>query len=708
MRCCNSATKLAQYTILALNRRNSRTVLKLNSRQQAAVGHIDSPLLVLAGAGSGKTRVITEKVVYLIQDCGINARQIAAVTFTNKAAREMKARITGLLTGQATRGLTVSTFHNLGLKILRREHAKLGYRTGFSILDAEDSRALIRELVRKEQVMDDADADRVLWQISRWKNALRSPKQALATAQDESELSAAGFYGQYQRYLKAYNAVDFDDLILQPVLLLRASAQTLEDWQNRLRYLLVDEYQDTNDCQYQLVKHLVGVRAAFTVVGDDDQSVYAWRGAKPENLRCLKADFPRLEVIKLEQNYRSRGRILKAANQLIRNNPHIFEKRLWSDLGPGDPLRVLPCRDEEHEAQRVVSEILHHRFTQRTTLGDYAILYRGNHQARVFERVLRENSLPYFLSGGQSFFARAEIKDIMAYLRLLANNDDDNAFLRVVNTPRREIGPATLEKLATYAGERGVNLCKAIFEIGLESRLGQRSLARLRRFGDWIAEWSNTAHDPGACARRLVAAIDYEGWLKDTCKDLKSVERRMKNVEDLLNWVERIAKSEEEERSLGDLVAHISLMDILERQDEEQAGDRVQLLTLHAAKGLEFPHVFITGMEEELLPHRSSLEDDTVEEERRLAYVGITRAQKTLTFTLARRRRRYGEMVACEPSRFLKELPDEDLVWEGVKGPQDENVRKERGRAHLANLRSLLGQEGGQESNQPPVIPKKR
>lgn len=667
-------------------------VSQLNPPQQAAVNYIDGPLLVLAGAGSGKTRVITQKIAWMIRNCGRQAKHIAAVTFTNKAAREMKERVGQLLEGNEARGLQVSTFHNLGLRIMTREYKRIGYRSGFSIFDAQDAQALIKELMHKENLADDDDVQQVAWKISAWKNALLTPAAAKSSAEDEFEERAAAYYQRYQRALKAYNALDFDDLILQPVLLFREDAEALEAWQNRIHYLLVDEYQDTNECQYELVRQLVGMRGSFTVVGDDDQSIYAWRGARPENLARLQDDFPGLRVIKLEQNYRSMGRILKAANQVIANNPHVFDKRLWSELGFGDMMRVLVCRDEEHEAQRVVSEILHHRFTHRTPLKEFAILYRGNHQARVFEKALREANLPYFMSGGQSFFSRAEIKDVMSYLKLLANPDDDAAFLRIINTPRREIGPNTLEKLANYASDREVSLLRASRELGLEQHLGKRPLENLRRFAHWFDDVQEraTREDPVILARAMVREIDYEGWLIDTCKSQGTAERRMKNVDDLVDWLGKIRESDADKDNLPAMVAHLSLMDILERGDEEDSGDRINMLTLHASKGLEYPHVFMVGMEEELLPHRSSLEEDNVEEERRLAYVGITRAQRSLIFTMARKRRRFGETVSCEPSRFLNEIPEDDLEWEGPKGDGNPERSKQRGQAHLANLKSLL------------------
>ncbi|MDX1251825.1 MAG: DNA helicase Rep [Gammaproteobacteria bacterium] len=672
----------------------------LNPRQRAAVRHLDGPLLVLAGAGSGKTRVITQKIAYLIQECGIAPRHVAAVTFTNKAAREMKERVGGLLAGKDARGLMVSTFHTLGLNIIRREIKALGYKPGFSIFDAQDSAALIRELMHKAFSGDGEQVERIQWQISRWKSTLITAEQAREAADGDAVLTAAAaIYSEYERYLKAYNALDFDDLILKPVMLFTQQPAILDAWQNRIRYLLVDEYQDTNASQYRLVRLLVGPRGALTVVGDDDQSVYAWRGAQPENLALLQQDFPRLTVIKLEQNYRSTGRILKAANHLIANNPHVFEKTLWSDKGYGAPLRAIQARNEEHEAERVVSELISHKFKHRTDYRDYAILYRGNHQSRLFERMLREHRIPYFLSGGTSFFAHTEVKDIMAYLRLLVNPDDDSAFLRVVNTPRREIGPTTLEKLGEYSKGRNVGLFTASFELGLEQHLPERAVEKLRRFSEWLADIGDRAQrgDPIAAVKDMIQAIDYETWLKDTCKDLKTAERRMENVNELIGWLERVygqpaAYGEnQEEKSLADLVSHMTLMDILDRGDGENTGDCVHLMTLHAAKGLEFPHVFLVGMEEELLPHRASIIEDNIEEERRLAYVGITRARETLTFTLAARRKRQGEMTGCEPSRFLQELPQDDLTWEGIGAEVDPQVKQERGQAHLANLRGLLG-----------------
>jgi ATP-dependent DNA helicase Rep len=498
-------------------------------------------------------------------------------------------------------------------------------------------------------------------------------------------------YNDYIRSLKAYNAVDFDDLILLPVLLFQEHPAVLEKWQNKIRYLLVDEYQDTNITQYQLVKLIAGNLGRFTVVGDDDQSIYAWRGAQPENLAQLQKDYARLKVIKLEQNYRSTGRILKVANHLIANNPHAFEKKLWSELGYGDPLRVLSHRDEAIEAQQIVSEIIHHKFRTGSSYQDYAILYRGNHQSRLFERSLRENNIPYFISGSTSFFAYSEIKDVLSYLRLFVNQDDDAAFLRVINTPRREIGPTTLEKLGAYANERHISLFAASSELGLTQKLPEKAMQRLTKFRDWVIDTADRIErgDTFAVIEAMLDQIGYEQWLRENSKTPASAERKMKNVQELIDWLKRINEKDSEGKSLSEIVSKIMLMDIMERNQEEEASDQVSLMTLHAAKGLEFPHVFLIGMEENLLPHQNSIETDNIEEERRLAYVGITRAQRTLTFSYCTHRKRYGEISECEPSRFLNELPPDDLEWANKKQLAPE-VIKERGKASLAHLKTML------------------
>ncbi|GAA5176843.1 MULTISPECIES: DNA helicase Rep [Halomonadaceae] len=672
----------------------------LNPRQQEAVRFIDGPCLVLAGAGSGKTSVITSKIAYLVQECGMSARRIAAVTFTNKAAREMKERVGQLLKGREGHGLTVSTFHTLGLNIIRGELKTLGYKPGFSLFDPEDAKALLRDLMQKDAQVDADQINRVQGQISTWKNDLVLPGQALSHAADEDEQYAARLYEAYGRHLKAYNAVDFDDLIMLPVVLLSNDPEALARWRRKIHYMLVDEYQDTNISQYQLVRLLMAERGTFTVVGDDDQSIYAWRGARPENLVTLGEDFPRLRVIKLEQNYRSTQLILRAANTLIANNPHVYDKALWSDKGVGAPIRIVVNRHEEAEAERVASEILTRRIKERAEWRDFAVLYRGNFQARLLELKLQHYQIPYKLSGGTSFFSRGEIKDAMAYLRLLINPGDDNAFLRIVNVPRREIGPGTLEKLANYATERGQSLFAACHEMGLEQVLPARAVERLGRFTHFIdgVRKRMDQNEAISAIREMLRDMDYEAWLYQNASAPTVAERRMANVWILIDQLEKSMQREagddeasEETDDVESAISRLVLRDILEQQAEEDDSDRIQLLTLHAAKGLEFPHVYVMGLEEELLPHRNAIELDTVEEERRLAYVGITRARQTLTLTLARQRKTYGELMDCTPSRFLDELPADDLEWEGRADKEDPDKKQARGKDAIAGLRSLLG-----------------
>ncbi|SEA07727.1 ATP-dependent DNA helicase Rep [Thiothrix caldifontis] len=661
----------------------------LNPQQQAAVTHLGSPLLVLAGAGSGKTRVITQKIAWMIRKGVHSADQIAAITFTNKAAREMRERATQLLTKEEAKGLTVSTFHTLGLNIIKREAKRLGYKKNFSILDAQDSEAILKELAHKEDV---EEADNLRWIISRWKNDFISVEQAALLANTTDEKLAAILYEKYQRQIKAYNAVDFDDLIVLPVQLFEQHPDALQYWQNKLRYLLVDEYQDTNACQYRLIRLLAGIRGALTAVGDDDQSIYAWRGARPENIAQLQQDYPMLKVVKLEQNYRSTSRILQSANKLIGNNPHLFEKNLWSTLGEGDPIRIMPCRTPEHEVEKVVSEILKARFRDRADFKDFAILYRGNHQSRLFEKALRENNIAYKISGGTSFFSRAEVKDILAYLRVIANPDDDAAFLRIINTPKREIGTSTLEKLGEYAHERKTSLLTAAQELGFAQRVSAKATQRIETFCFWLHEITRAAEnaDPASIVKQVINDISYEDWLKNTCNTPKQAESRMKNVWEIVEWIRKLHDDGAGKETLGDIIAHMSLVDMLERNSEEKEQDAVALMTLHAAKGLEFPSVFLVGVEEELLPHANSVDEHSIQEERRLAYVGITRAQKNLTISYAKTRSRYGEASTVEPSRFLEELPPEHLEWENKKTAITPEERQETARAYISNLQALL------------------
>ena len=668
--------------------------MKLNPQQQQAVEYVSGPCLVLAGAGSGKTRVIINKIAHLIDKCGYLPKQIAAVTFTNKAAREMKERVAQSIGKESSKGLIVSTFHTLGFDIIKREYKHLGFKANMTLFDEHDQMALLKELTA-DLLQEDKELLRTLInRISNWKNDLCSPQQAMILARDKQEQTFAHCYDSYNKQLRAYNALDFDDLIMLPTLLFKQNEEVRSKWQEKIRYLLVDEYQDTNTSQYELIKLLVGERARFTVVGDDDQSIYSWRGARPQNMVRLRDDFPALRVIKLEQNYRSSQRILHCANILIDNNDHVFDKKLFSNLGEGEKLQIIEAKNEEHEAERVVGELIAHRFIAKTHYRDYAILYRGNHQSRLLEKILMQNRIPYKISGGTSFFSRAEIKDMMAYLRLVVNQDDDAAFLRIVNTPKREIGTATLEKLGSLAQEKHVSLFEAIFDFELIQRVTPKAYDALQKFARWIVELNDEIQrsEPERAVRSMLASLHYEEYLYEYATSPKAAEMQSKNVATLFDWVADMLKGDEfnEPMNLNQIVTRLTLRDMLERGEEDDDSDQVQLMTLHASKGLEFPHVFLIGMEEGILPHQTSIDEDNVEEERRLAYVGITRAQRNLWFSLCKERRQFGELIRPEPSRFLLELPEDDLQWERDKPPLSVEQQQAKTQSHIANLRAIL------------------
>jgi len=652
----------------------------LNPAQMAAVQHLAGPCLVLAGAGSGKTRVITHKIARLL-DAGLAPSQIAAITFTNKAAAEMRERAKALVGPRAAKHLVVSTFHSLGVRLLREDGDKLGLKPQFSILDSDDVLGILKDAGSSS---DNAQARRWQWAISLWKNQGLNSSAAAAAAAHEDERVAAAVMARYEERLAAYQAVDFDDLLGLPLQLLQREAAVRAKWQQQLRHVLVDEYQDTNAIQYELLKLLVGEAAMFTAVGDDDQSIYGWRGATIDNLRRLPQDYPQLKVIPLEQNYRSTGHILRAANAVIGHNPKLFEKKLWSDLGDGEPVRVLECDGEEHEADRAVAFIQATRARGGSTGGsaeaasgvalkDFAILYRANHQARIFEKALRRANLPYKVSGGQSFFDRAEIKDLCAWLRLLVNPDDDPAFLRAVTTPKRGIGHQTLASLGEFAARWKVSLFEALFAESLGTALSARALGSLHEFGRGV-------NDLAYRARQTVGAEDAKalllGWLKDIAYEQHLMEgedseklaaARWSNVLDFVDWIAKRCGGqiendgglsvETEKKSVLDVAQTISVIISLAERGDEQ--DVVTLSTLHAAKGLEWPHVLLAGVNEGLLPFRSEDDEMTpqrLEEERRLMYVGITRARLSLLVSVLRRRKKGRDTVQGIPSRFIAEM----------------------------------------------------
>ena len=670
------------------------TMSKLNPRQLEALNHTQGPLLVLAGAGSGKTSVITQKIAHLIENCRIPADRITAVTFTNKAAREMKSRVQKILSHEKSRGLTVSTFHQFGLQFLRYELKHTSLKPNFSILDADDCQRLLAELMVRDNLSGAERRELVheaIKKISDWKNDLIAPKDAAETLDDPEDLGFVHLYELYERNLRAYNAVDFDDLIAMPVRILRESHEVKDKWQNRIRYLLVDEYQDTNTAQYELIKLLVGRLGRFTVVGDDDQSIYTWRGAKPENMALLKQDFPNLEVVKLEQNYRSTNHILGAANAVIANNEHMFEKSLWSDKGDGEKIRVITCNNDFDEAERVAKEILTHRLRNNQTWDKYAVLYRSNFQARALEAQLRQLEIPYKLSGGTSFFVRTEIKDLMGYLRIIINPDDDAAFLRVINTPKRGIGSVTLEKLGLFAQHCGTSLLGACTRAGVKDALGAKAGAIIESFGEFINYYTHQLHDnsdPMPLVRQMITETGYIDYVKESSKNPQQEKGRLDNIEALyLSIAALINRADDEhDKTIDAVIRKMVLLDMLEQQQEEENTNKVNLMTLHAAKGLEFDYVYIIGCEEKLLPHVNSIMSANIEEERRLMYVGITRAKSELTLLLCKQRRSGADFKVVTPSRFLDELPAEYLSGAVTKKEDPKKVAEN----YLANIQAML------------------
>ena len=705
---------------------SATTAPAMNLAQQEAVNYLHGPCLVLAGAGSGKTRVITHKIARLIQ-MDMPAKRIAAITFTNKAAAEMRERAKSLI-GKAAKDVLVCTFHALGVRMLRQDGAVLGLKANFSILDTDDVTSILKDAGGGT---DAATARQRQWVISAWKSAGLNAAQALALAETEEQRVTATVMGHYEERLLAYQSVDFDDLISLPLKLLQNHPDVRQRWQQQMGHVLVDEYQDTNATQYALLKLLVGdpATARFTAVGDDDQSIYGWRGATLENLKQLPLDFPTLKVVKLEQNYRSTSAILRAANNVIGPNPKLFPKNLWSDLGEGEPVRVVDADHEEHEAERAVARIqgLCARFLPAghgegsagsvgagvtapgrpkqgtapsggsephavgsvgagvtpTEFRDFAVLYRANHQAKPFEKALRKANIPYKVSGGQSFFDRAEIRDLCAWFRLWANNDDDPAFVRAVTTPKRGIGHQTLGTLGVFASQYKVSLFEALFSSSLTALLSGKALGSLHEFGRYVndlqyrARQSVGAESAAAFLADWLQEIGYEKHLRDSEDSQPLADAKWANVGEFCEWMalrcggklDGVAGVDErEEKSLLEVAQTIALLSTLtDRQTEQNV---VTLSTLHAAKGLEWPHVLLVGVNEGVLPFKQaenpedersaeqlSVDLDTrLQEERRLMYVGITRAQRSLAVSWTRRRKKGREQVTAQPSRFIAEM----------------------------------------------------
>lgn len=654
----------------------------LNSAQRAAVRHIDTPLLVLAGAGSGKTRVITEKIAWLIDQQHLPPEQIAAITFTNKAAKEMRTRL-----GKKAGDVLVSTFHSLGWQIIKTNPQAIDRKRGLSILDQHSAFDLVKELLPPGAPND------MVWAvqsgIGRYKDSGINAAEAAALAQDEASAQSASIYQRYDERLVALNAVDFDDLIRLPLVLLK-DPTVRHQWHQRIGYLLVDEYQDTSQAQYQLMQALLGDRPGLTAVGDDDQSIYGWRGARPDNLVHLQTDHPNLKVIKLEQNYRSSGHILQSANHLISHNPHAFEKKLWSELGAGDPISIVGYGNDQDEAEGVARDIVGAHHGHRTAWGACAILYRSNQQARVMELALRELGVPYVVSGGPSWFDAREIRDGLSYLRLLLNPSDNPAFMRVANAPKRGLGSVAMAQLGQFANQAGLSLFEAALSDRFQQLAQPKAAQGFRGLTNLLIDFNDRVERQGITAvgevfKDLLDHMGYLDWVSAN-DDHKQKDRRRRNLKDLVGWLARLGR---EELSKEALLARLSLVAGPD-DDRHEGKDMVRLMTLHAAKGLEFDRVWLIGCEEGMLPHSRSLDDGQIEEERRLMYVGITRARRVLNISHCSQRRRGGEVINPEPSRFLEELPEHAIDW--PQASDREKVTGDDAKANIADLKALLEQ----------------
>jgi ATP-dependent DNA helicase Rep len=677
--------------------------MKLNDAQQRAVDCTDGPCLVLAGAGSGKTRVITAKITALIRRKGLEPESVCAVTFTNKAAREMQERVAGDLGAEIAGRVSVSTFHSLGLSIIRKEHARFGLSKNFSLFDQYDQEKIVRDLIREKfpQLLTDSSerslVENACASISRWKSSLISP--------GDLEIGGAWprmCYRLYDRYLKACNALDFEDLLFLTTRALRDDADFRDKWQSVFRYVLVDEYQDTNETQYQFLKLLTGRYRCFTVVGDDDQSIYSWRGARPENLKVLAQDYPDLTVIKLEENYRSTARILRCANALIAHNEHVFDKKLRSALGEGAKIQVQEVATEDDQAERIAQLIWRHKYHNKSAYRDYAVLYRSNFQSRAIEKAFRENHIPCVITGGTSFFEQQEVKDLMGWCRVLCNPRDDAALLRVINVPRRGIGAESIAVIAEIARANGKSMYDSMLQSVLAKKLNARQMQAVSSFMILLTNLRQMlmAKQDEKVARVLTDHLGYERYLKACSDSDNAAEFKIKNAKTLMEWIADLCRGTRGRDPLTfiEAVDKLGLREMLDRSTDAADADAVQLMTLHAAKGLEFPYVFMAGVEEGILPHRSSFElQGGIDEERRLCYVGVTRAKRELTMLLCRQRKIRAQDLDTgirfnTPSRFIYEMPQEDLAWTPLgKVPSEATAaRAERVNRAAAKLQAMI------------------
>ncbi len=668
-------------------------ISRLNPRQKEAVTHIDGPLLVLAGAGSGKTRVIIARTAHLISK-GISPKKILAVTFTNKASREMKKRVRSMLNGKTAGSPVISTFHSLCLRILRKEIGHLGYSKDFSIYNTSEQLSLMRNLMGDVHVQDRSfRVETVMERVNRTKNGLSplSREDNDNPVKDPAEALFHSLYPKYQEALKTFNALDFDDLLLLAVRLFREYPQVLDKYREKFCYLMVDEYQDTNGTQYEFVKLLAGDRKNLCVVGDDDQSIYGWRGARLGNILDFEKDFPGAKVVRLEQNYRSIGHILKAANGVIKNNKKRMIKSLWTRKGMGPKVRLFEAGSTEEEARWVTERISRIKYEKKLKYENFAIIYRTNILSRSFEEALRRDRIPYSVIGGTSYFERKEIKDITAYLKIIANPNDRLNLLRAVCVPRRGIGPSTLEKIDSFANDRSIDFLDAVARANEVEGIGKKIAEKSVAFAELISKYKKTFEnnkDMGASLKEFLMEINYEDHILDLHKTPDIARIKIENIRGFIDSLSHY-ETEEKEPSLLGFLETIALTDTEWEKEDKIHG--VTLISFHSAKGLEFPVVFIPRAEEGIVPHRRSLlHEADIEEERRLFYVGMTRAMKELYLTYAGRKVRYGKEELTTPSRFLDEIPEEAMDT-GEPEPDDPEENDRVAKAFFANMREMLG-----------------
>lgn len=640
--------------------------MSLNYVQKHAVELINGPCLILAGAGSGKTKVIINKIIYLIKNCQYQPNNIIALTFTNKAAYEIKTRLLEHLNIFEIQRIIISTFHSFGLQIIKKEINFLGLNSNFSLFDEKDQISLLKKITNKKIKNDTKLLKNLIFTISYWKNKFYTPLDVELLSKSSQEKDFAYYYKKYTIHLRESNILDFDDLICIPILLFKKNKIIKHRWQEKITYLLVDEYQDTSNSQYELIKMLTNKRSNFTLVGDDDQSIYSWRGATTQNIFLLKKDFPTLKIIKMEQNYRSYGRILKVANKLISYNPNYFQKKLFSKLKYGNKINIIIAKNEEIEAEKIAQKIICQCSQNKLEYRDYAILYRGNYQSQILEKIFLKRNIPYNISNNSSFFSRPEIKDLLSYLRLIINHNDNYAFSKVLNTPCRRIGITTLNKIEEFAIKKKISFFQVIDDPEIKNFLRISTVNKIKKFISWIKKVTLLSiSQPSNILDIIIHDTAYESWLSKNLKESDKIKNSTNNIYMLSNWIKSLIKGNNFEKpmSLLEIITKMTLRDII-NNEKPKDSNQVQLMTLHSSKGLEFSSVFIIGMSEGILPNIKSINENNIEEERRLAYVGITRAKKQLFLTYCETRMQYGQKLYTVPSRFLFELPEEDLHWD--------------------------------------------